>query len=662
MLLILLALQFVGFFLLRSLEDYYLASFTKNLMAQGRVLSGLLERYPLSDSPGGAGPGSDTRLDSEEDMSLEIGQLLKAFGRQSGLQIGVFNSSGTLVATSSVDPVEFERATIGSVVARSIGGNEAKEQRIHPSTGERLLHFALPVASRADTSDKKGPSGDVSGAVYLMGSLEETYSVLGDVRSMLFSATLISLAIALFLGLGVASAITHPIQELTAKAASMAKGNFDQTINVKEDDEIGRLGRMFNYLTTRLRDTLKEISSEKARLEAILVHMTDGIIATDTSGGVVAMNNTARKMLGLPERAEITPVDPMDLVSLVPDPEGRSAIANYIKRIGQGGESLAITDIRVSEGPGEEERILRAYMAPVATETGESEPYGVVVVLHDISEEERLESLRREFVADVSHELRTPLAAIKSYVETLIDGAMEDEEVSYRFLEVVDQETDRMVRLVNNLLDLSRLEYEGSSWEKGLVDMAEVAHSAIEKVSASASAKEQVISGPVFLNAAGEALTNTPSCEGGFANEAAQAGPCGVWPRLMVFGDRDRIEQVLLNLLSNAVKYTPDGGSIELKITKNRDEIVTEVKDAGVGIPKEDMPRIFERFYKVDKARSREMGGTGLGLAIAKQIIEAHGGRIWIESIVGEGTKVSFSLPEYKDENEGVSDESRVPR
>lgn len=628
-LLILLALQSVGFFLLQSLEEYYLAGFTKNLTSQGRVLAGLLERYPLSEARSGGG-GRSNQPASRQALTLsreapsglggEIEQLLRAFGRQSGLHIGVFDSSRTLIATSEINATEFERMTIGTAITRALSGNEAKEQRISPSTGERLFHFALPVTGRPESSGGKDDTARVAGLVYVIGSLEETYSVLGDVRSILFSATVISLAIALVLGLGVARAITRPIQELTAKAALMANGNFDQVIAVRENDEIGRLGGMFNYLTTRLRETLKEISSEKARLETVLVHMTDGIVAVDPSGAVLLMNNTARRMLGIPERPEITVTEPVSLPDLIRDAEAKRAIGLYISKIREENQGLGVVDIRVPETEGSERdrRVLRAYLAPVGTR--ESRRSGVVVVLHDISEEERLESLRREFVANVSHELRTPLAAIKSYVETLIDGALEDEAVSRRFLDVVNQETDRMVRLVNDLLDLSRLEFEARNWEKKPVNLIDVVGSSVQKISPAAAAKGQTLE------------SSLPPAHA----------------RAPVLADRDRIEQVLLNLLSNAVNYTPEGGRITVRTSQGDREFITEVEDTGIGIPEEDIPRIFERFYRVDKARSRQLGGTGLGLAIAKEIVEAHGGRIWIESVVGKGTKVTFTLPEVE--------------
>ncbi|HHY37475.1 MAG TPA: cell wall metabolism sensor histidine kinase WalK [Clostridia bacterium] len=628
-LLILLAIQFVGFFLLQSLEEYYLAGFIKTLTSQGRVLAGLLERYPLSEAREGSNAHSNPTVYSRAlalkgepppGVSGEVEQLLQAFGRQSGFHIGVFDASGALIATSDINPTEFERMTIGTAITRALSGNEAKEQRINPSTGERLFHFALPVTGRSGMSDEEEDATHVAGLVYVIGSLEEIYSVLGDVRSILFSATVISLVIALILGLGVARAITRPIQELTAKAALMANGNFDQVIMVKENDEIGRLGGMFNYLTTRLRETLKEISSEKARLEAVLVHMTDGIVAVDPSGAIILMNNMARRMLNVPERSEITVSEHVNLVDLVHDPDAKKAIGSYISKIREEERGLGVVDIRVpaKEGSERDRRVLRAYLAPVGTrESGRS---GAVVVLHDISEEEHLESLRKEFVANVSHELRTPLAAIKSYVETLIDGALEDETVSRQFLEVVNQETDRMVRLVNNLLDLSRLEYEAPNWEKRPVNLNDIVHSSVQKIYPAAAAKQQTLE---------------------FSSLPPDA-------RATVLVDRDRIEQVLLNLLSNAINYTPDGGRIVIRTHQCEGEVITEVEDTGIGIPEEDIPRIFERFYRVDKARSRQLGGTGLGLAIAKEIVEAHGGRIWIESAEGKGTKVSFTLPEVE--------------
>ena len=232
-----------------------------------------------------------------------------------------------------------------------------------------------------------------------------------------------------------------------------------------------------------------------------------------------------------------------------------------------------------------------------------------------LEEQKKLDNMRKEFVANVSHELRTPLTSIKSYAEALIDGDVEEKETAYKFLKVIDSETERMTRLVRDLLQLSKLDNEQMQWNMREISIGDVLIDSVDKVALSAKSKRQEI----FL-----------SIEDNLSH---------------IIADKDRMEQVFLNVLTNAIKYTPEEGEIKVSLAVANDEMYLQVKDTGIGIPKEDMPRIFERFYRVDKARSREMGGTGLGLAIAKEIVDAHKGTISIESVVGAGTNISIALP-----------------
>ena len=256
---------------------------------------------------------------------------------------------------------------------------------------------------------------------------------------------------------------------------------------------------------------------------------------------------------------------------------------------------------------------LQANFAPYKDEKGEKA--GIVMVLQDITERQRLDNMRKEFVANVSHELKTPLTSIKSYTETLLEGALDDRELSEHFLEVVNSEADRMARLVRDLLQLSSLDYNQTKWNKRESDLVKIIENSVLKMSMTAKNKNQSLH---FIT-----------------REDA----------LMVYLDTDRIEQVILNILSNALKYTPDNGEIKVFLDKKEQDAIIRIVDNGIGIPKEDIPRLFERFYRVDKARTRELGGTGLGLSIAQQIIEVHQGKIKINSNEGEGTEAVIILP-----------------
>jgi len=572
LLMILLAMQLVGFYLLQSLERYYITGFTDTVGSQGQLLAGFMDRYLVGEAEQGFAD-----------------KMLVDFGHQAGLEIAVFNTAGLMLASSGTLEAFGQKAN-QTDVARALAGTRSEEVRVEASTGERHLHVAVPVLS----------GNQVVGAVYLIGSLEEIYGTLGDVRSILFSATAVALAATAILGFGLARTITRPIKEVTSKAAMMASGDFEQAIEVRSEDEIGQLARMFNHLAFRLKETLSEISDEKAKLEAILTHMADGILALDREGRVLIANPAAARMVGVrPEKAVGKPVSEV-LGGILSE----EALRETLK--GSRGISQEITLRRPVY------RALRAQFAPLRNEDGRLA--GTVVVFQDITDQERLESLRKEFVANVSHELRTPLTTIKSYVETLLDGAMEDRDLRSHFLEVVDEETDRMVRLVNNLLDLSTLDYEGANLEMKPFSLAGAIRDAVEALAVQSQKRRMTVS------------------------IEAPPGP------LTALGDRERIQQVAMNLISNAIKFTPEEGDVKVSIHQAGDWYRVSVKDNGIGIPKEDLPRIFDRFYRVDKARSRQLGGTGLGLSIARQIVEAHGGQIEIKSEMGEGTTVTFTL------------------
>ncbi|MBI2874161.1 MAG: HAMP domain-containing protein, partial [Firmicutes bacterium] len=401
------------------------------------------------------------------------------------------------------------------------------------------------------------------------------------------------------LSLLLARSITGPIQELTRRAGEMAAGNFDQTITVRSQDEIGRLSQMFNHLTLRLRETLGQISHEKTKLETILTHLTDGVIAFDQEGVLIHANPAAAALLGLSPQ--------------VSEPES-GLLRDFLEKVGVpsvfAGEEFAEAELTLNSSP---PRVVNVQVASVKDASGTLS--GILVVLHDVTEAHRLEEMRREFVADVSHELRTPLTTIKSYVETLLDGSLNDPKVNRRFLAVVDGEADRMVRLVSDLLQLSQLDVDNKA-ETRPVDLKRTTEETIQSLSRVAEQK------------AIEILVELPK------------GPVNV------MGDPHRLGQILLNVLSNALKYCQEKAVVRITLEPGEGALwVLRVTDNGPGIPDQDLPRIFDRFYRVDKGRSRELGGTGLGLSIAKQIVEMYGGTITIQSQIGKGTTVLITFP-----------------
>jgi two-component system sensor histidine kinase VicK len=495
------------------------------------------------------------------------------------------DEKATVVA--STDETRFSRGSriLSPEVMQATFGKQAEDIRQDPNTKKRYKYLAYPIKN----------DGEVVGILYLVASLEDIYETLNNIRLILLTATFLALLITGFLGYALSNTITGPIREVTKRAALLAEGNFDQKIEVKSDDEIGKLTDMFNFLAGRLKATLEEISEEKEKMEAILTNMADGVIALNGRGEVIHINPAAMRMLGLErERLEGDFAEKLkDILKIHPE-DFQKAEKTPLEVL-----------VKVKDGT------LKAIFAPLAGETREA---GYILLLQDVTKQQRLEEMRKEFVANVSHELRTPLTTIKSYAETLLDGAMDDSSVARQFISVINDEADRMTRLVNDLLELSRLDNKEIKWNKRPVRIDLLLREVISKMMMSARKKRLSVE-------------------------------CEIEEKLEVFADRDKMEQVFQNVFSNAIKYTPEGGGIFVKAENIGNQVCISVKDTGIGIPKEDLPRIFERFYRVDKTRSRELGGTGLGLSIAREIVLAHDGEINILSEQGKGTEVIIKLP-----------------
>jgi two-component system sensor histidine kinase VicK len=454
----------------------------------------------------------------------------------------------------------------------------------------RTKHLAYPVLNDV---------GEVKGIMYLTSKLDYIDNTIAESKILLTKATLLALVITVFLGFFIARSITGPINDVTIKAEKMAKGDFDQIVEVKSDDEIGQLASMFNYLTEKLKTTISEVYREKSKLDTIFTYMADGVVAVNTEGNIIHANPVALEMLKIKS----------DDISQ----------KNYDKIIEGLNEKLTLSYIKKKnnwEGNEIIELGWGTYRAKYAPFTNDKNKIGgLIIVFQDITEQHKLDNMRKEFVANVSHELKTPITTIKSYTETLLEGALDDKDLALRFLNVINSESDRMARIVRDLLQLSNLDYKQTKWKKISLNVEDILQEVYFKMKVAAKEKKQNLS--LIIE------ENLPT----------------------VIFDRDGLEQIILNIVSNAIKYTPDNGDILIKAMTKDDNVVIKVKDNGIGIPKEDLGRIFERFYRVDKARSRELGGTGLGLSIAKQIIEEHNGQIVINSEYNVGTEVDIILP-----------------
>lgn len=488
--------------------------------------------------------------------------------------------TGDILSTS--DPINSKNIDITDNIITAMTGRIGNAVNKHKS----YMDYAVPIS--VDEQCKY--------IIYVRDTKDEMQSITKNVIIIVLQAVLIAIIIAIIIGYLLSRTITNPIIRLTKKAEKLAEGNFDSMEESEADDEIGKLTNTFRSMAYALNETIDEVNSEKTKIETLLENMTDGILAFNLDGKIIHINPEAKKLTNCSDDAEFN--------SLFKELDADITMGDmlYIKH-----EKPVEKQIYVND------KYIKLTFAPFSIE---DKIGGVLVVLHDITKHEKLELSRREFVADVSHELRTPLATVKSYAETLIEGNVDDEELKNKFLSVIVKETDRMTRIVKDLLTLSKLD-EGVNSVKNLevINMKTFLSGIVEKM---------------YINAQKKNQTVTYSIDEDIPNITVES---------------DKLEQVIINILSNAIKYTPEGGNIKVISGALYSEIFIKIIDDGIGIPKENLSRIFERFYRVDKARSRETGGTGLGLAIAKQIMDNMGGAININSEYGKGTEVIISIP-----------------
>lgn len=505
----------------------------------------------------------------------------------------VIDQNGNVISTTEEDQSIIGQRTSLPEVTIALLGTKSEALRIDPRTGRRVKVLVVPI---------KGEN-IVYGAVYMVASMENMYTTIRKITEILATGTIISLLFTAGLGVVLARTITTPVKEMTRQARAVADGDFKRAVRVYGDDEIGQLGTAFNHMTKRLQEAIQQQEEEREKLAGILSNMSDGVIAAKRDGQIILLNRSAEEMLQVKMGDVLVKGITLYNALRLPPEEEMPLFTES--------EPLVIEMVL----PTREVVMLRVTFTPLQQDSGKKG--GIIAVLQDVTEQARLEQQRREFVANVSHELRTPLTTIKSYVEALLDGAMDDPNISNRFLKVTMSETERMIRLVNDLLQLSRFDSQGIRLHCKEVNMHQLLRYAADRFS--------MFSEQQGVHLSLEAMEDLPT----------------------IYADHDAINQILDNLISNAIKYTPQGGSVNLRasIHPQQKRVYVTVQDTGIGIPSRDQKRIFERFYRVDKARSRGQGGTGLGLAIAQELVQAHGSDIEISSEWNKGTTVTFWVP-----------------
>ncbi|MFJ7668974.1 cell wall metabolism sensor histidine kinase WalK [Lysinibacillus sp. NPDC097195] len=589
-LLIMLALQIIGIYFAKQLEENLKSNFQDSIFQRVDLMQYSIREEILKERDESM-PSLEESLKS---IVKEFSTGLKDVSTGDILEIRVIDSRQRILATSEVD----NQSLIGQrsntdLVRRAISAETLFDLiKLDNKTRNRVWVLATPIREGA------GPDDEIIGVLYIEANIESVFEQMSDINRIFLGGTAVSLVVTIFLGILVARTITQPIADMRKQAQAMAKGNFSRKVRVYGTDEIGQLAITFNHLTNRLQESQSTTEAERRKLDSVLSNMTDGVIATDRKGRIILINDPALELLHISR--DITLGRPIASVLGIDQEYSFEDLIHMNDAIN--------LDFSTADAP----YILRANFSVIQKETGFIN--GLITVLHDITEQEKIEMERREFVSNVSHELRTPLTTMRSYLEALIDGAWKDDNIAPTFLNVTQTETERMIRLVNDLLQLSRMDSSNYKLNKDVVLFNSFFNRIIDRFEMSKSE-----------NVAFERLLPETS--------------------YYVEIDTDKITQVIDNIISNAIKYSPDGGNVRFGFTVQGNILKVMISDDGMGIPKENVGRIFDRFYRVDRARARSMGGTGLGLAIAREMIEAHGGKIWAESEEGYGTTVFFTLP-----------------
>lgn len=583
----------------RNLTFIFMAVLTLSMALSGylitrRVKEQLINELAVSLETEGRLISSkvDARLFSQG-PSVALEKLAVESSKISGVRVTFISPKGAVIGDSDV-PFE-QLATVENHAGRpevqdAFRGLSGQAVRHSHTVGRDLLYQSVPV---------KGPSGIV-GVIRLAENLDSVEEKLaaarGNVIHMSVSAGLAGLAILLWISF----LVRRRLEELTDTAQQLSEGRYQARVLSHSQDEFGTLGQAFNFLAEKIQTTVEALSRDKTQLAAILSNMVEGVVAVDRSGRILAINPSLQRLFSLQETDAIGQPF-LDVLR-------HSQLDDLIRQVLRHGE-IRTEEVRTFEPV---ERLFEAHAVPLRVEGAQE---GALLVLHDITRIRQLEQIRREFVANVSHELRTPLASIKGFAETLKMGAVDDKANRMEFLSSIERQAEQMTLLIDDLLDLAAIESGKRAPQPSRVDLAELTREVINSLRPLAERRGVKLILP----------------------ESPAPAP--------VNADLAQMKQVLINLIDNAVKFNREGGSVKISFDIQDDRLTVHVIDTGMGIPSQALPRVFERFFRVDKARSKELGGTGLGLAIVKHIIEAHHGTVGVESREGQGSTFHFSLP-----------------
>lgn len=529
---------------------------------------------------------------TESFQSQQLDTIADKIGRDLDKRVTIINREGKVLGDSELNEkelMEVENHLYRPEVQEALKSGIGESRRFSTTIKKDMFYIAA-------TFGIEKPRGIVRLAM----PLSEIEIVSGRLRNTIIISLLLAFILTIIISFIVSIFISKPIKEMSWAAKSIAGGDYSRKINVATNDEIKDLAEAFNYMSRQIRLRIEDVTLSKSRLEAVLLSMFEGVMVVDKKGTILLINQTLKDLLQVKE--ELIGRKPLEVIRNIEIQE----IVDNALRLDKGVESREIS-LLLDEG-----KVLMVHATPIVRDKGID---GAVLVFHDITGLRRLEKIRQDFVANVSHELRTPVTSIKGYAETLLEGALEDKENARDFLKIIYSDSDRLARLIDDLLDLSKI-------ESGKLRM-------VLKPCALMPIVDRVIRG-LERYAKDKSITIKSDIPKDIPN---------------LLADESRIAQVLLNLIDNAIKYTENKGLITISAKKQDKFVRIDVSDVGVGIPEKDLPRIFERFYRVDKARSRELGGTGLGLSIVKHIVQAHNGEVFVKSLVAQGSTFSFIIP-----------------
>ncbi|NLL32555.1 MAG: cell wall metabolism sensor histidine kinase WalK [Enterococcus cecorum] len=580
-LILLISIEIIGAYFIRGLEKSIVDNFTKGMDTQVAALANTLS--------------SELDRDQADDETIQanIQRLLDNSSTSEMIEMRVVDEKGIVLATTDVSG----KSAIGKKNDyQELDDFTIKSMKVaDKDTRSRVLINVHPIQSM---------TGDtVLGALYVKSDIEDQYQQIKNIAVIFVTASLLAVGISMVVAILIAHSITQPIGEMREQALRIARGDYSRKVTVHGKDELGQLALTFNQLAEQIEETQDAMESERNRLNSVLSHMSDGVVATDRRGKVITINDMALSLLGISKEAAVGQ-NILNLLDIEKD--------YTLRKILESTEELLIERNESNYG---DNKIIRVEFSMIRRESGFIS--GLVAVMHDVTEQEQNERDRREFVSNVSHELRTPLTSMRSYIETLSEGAWQDQEMAPRFLKITLDETDRMIRMINDLLDLSRMDNGNLKLNIEMVNFNELVNFVLDRfdvIIANSEKKYRIV----------REFTQRP---------------------LFVEVDTDRMIQVIDNIMNNAIKYSPDGGKITVRLMETHNNVILSITDQGLGIPKKDISRIFERFYRVDKARARKQGGTGLGLAISKEVVKALGGTIWATSVENYGSTFYISLP-----------------